>query len=170
MTNRPTVYIGFCRGTGLVSQIISWFTDGGPSHVFLAWYDEWWGGWVSLGSEAEGWIYLAAERMGNVSSVYRMPDTNLWIGLARNRERLGSRYDFGGLLGMGWVMLAWHWLRRRVRNPLENRSAWFCSEAVAQILRDSGVGLELEPGETDPARLETEIRLHGAQAIPWEAR
>lgn len=163
----PQIYIGFCRGTGLFSRVISRFTKGGPSHSFLAWYDEWWGGAVSLGSEGQGWIYLPAERMANVSALYRMSRVDLWCGLRTNRARLGTRYDFEGLLGMGWVMLCWHWLKRRVRNPLESRSAWFCSEAIAQVLRDSGAPVDLPPGETDPARLEAEIRLLGAEQISW---
>lgn len=172
----PKILIGFCRGTALLSRIIEWFT-GGPSHAFVLYWSDAFGGWLSVGAEATGWTTLPAESMEHVVSLYELPGVDLAQGLAANRLSLGAPYDIGGLLGMSWVMVAWRWLRRRVRNPLETRGAWFCSEICAAIIRDSGVLLSLAPGETDPGRLESEIVAlraepvtdRAAYPITWEA-
>jgi hypothetical protein len=161
----PVVYVGFSAGTSWLSRLIQWFTGGRASHVFLAFYSSEFGGWLQLGSEVGGWVFQPAEQAGGVCAVYEMP-VDLWPGLRGSRQYLGTPYDIGGLAGMAWVMVAWRWLGRRVRNPLESHASWFCSEICAEVVRRSGVRLALAPGETDPSRLEQELLNAGARAVP----
>ncbi len=153
----PDILIGFCKGTALLSRIIEWFTGGGPSHVFILYRSEDFGGWVSIGSEAKGWIPLPAESMENVTDLYSIPGLDLRKGLRASRPDLCANYDIGGLLGMSWVMVAWRFLGKKVRNPLLTLGAWFCSEAAALVVRRSDGILTLGPGETDPLRFQEEI-------------
>lgn len=64
------------------------------------------------------------------------PDVNLDIGLRMLARRLGSAYDYGGLIGMVVVLLG-RWLKRKWRNPLASSHAMFCSEAVVLALQAS---------------------------------
>ena len=162
----PDILIGFCKGTALLSRIIEWFERGGPSHAFALWRsDRPWGGWCTTGSEWNGWTTEAGEAMDQVVSLLWLPSYDLAVGMAKNRSALNAGYDIGGLLGMSWVEVGWHWLKRRVRNPLESKRRWFCSEIMAKVCRDSGVPLEIAPGETDPATLHDELVRLGAVEI-----
>lgn len=161
----PTVFVGFSFGAGWLSRLIRWFTGGKASHAFLLFWDPCFGRWVQLGSEAGGWMLTVAPTAN--AWLYSMPGVDLSAGLRAHADKLGTPYDFGGLLGMAPLMLAWRWFRWKLRNPLQARGAWFCSEAVADILRDCGVPLTLAPGDTDPERLEQEIVRLGAVPRPF---
>jgi hypothetical protein len=157
------IFVAFYYGAAWYSHVISWFTGDGPSHAALVYRDPIFG-LVQLGSEAGGWMLMPATEPRRV---YRLPGVDLRVGMLAERHMLGCGYDFGGLLGMSVVMVAWRWLKMKVRNPTGSRLAWFCSEAVACICRASGMTLDLVPGDTDPARLEAELRARGAVAVAW---
>jgi len=177
---RGPIYVGFSTGSGPGSRLIRWLTGGGASHVFVAHWSRSWDAWVLLGADfSGGWSYKSMEQFLRVKpgrrrpkhrlvSLYAVPES-LWDGLRKNVRWLGSPYDLRGLAGMGVVMVAWQLFRRRVRNPLGGRRAWFCSEIVAQVLRDAGVRLQLAPGNMDPARLERAVAaLPGARPVDPE--
>lgn len=69
-------------------------------------------------------------------------------------DRLGEVYDYKGLFGMAWVELG-RWLKKKWVNPWQSSDAMFCSELVAQVLKDSNYpGAEqFDPGSTDPEQL-----------------
>jgi hypothetical protein len=159
----PVVFIGFCKGKGVLSRIIEWASGGGPSHAFLV-YQSQELGWIAISAEARGLLVLPAEAMENVCGLYYFPGEAgvLLSGIQKNRQWLGAPYDIGGLLGMGWVEVCWHWIKRRVKNPLDSKSAWFCSEFTAKVAADSGKKLDLPVGQTDPLHLEDEIVSCGA--------
>lgn len=98
----PTVYIGFCKGTGWLSRLIE-TADAGPSHVFLLYYDSNWKNWIQLGEEAGGLLPVPAYSDGSVSDLFELPSLNLlgwnakelqsaWFALRLPRA---SRYDVG---------------------------------------------------------------------------
>lgn len=157
----PKIYVAFYWGTAWLSKLVSWFTRGGPSHVALVYYDSKLSSWMQIGSESNGFVYLPL-RAADVGEVYEFPDLDLWKGYRLNLQWLNAGYDFGGFVGMGYVMTMWNWFKRKVKNPLQRSKTWFCSEIVAQILKDAGASLELEPGDTDPERLRDEVRGVGA--------
>lgn len=162
----PRVYVAFYWGTAWYSKVIEWFTNG-PSHAALVYVDDEFGAWLQLGSEANGWVFIPC-RTSDILRAYELPGIDLWKGVRKQIGWLNAPYDFGGLFGMAWVMVAWRWFKMKVRNPLQSRKAWFCSEMVAQICRDSGMTLDLEPGEMDPGRLEKELSSKGAVLVSKE--
>ena len=161
--NKPTVYIGFCTGTGWLSRIIEWFSKG-PSHAFLLYYDDEFGGWLQLGEEIGGWVQMAGEYISNVTSLYELPEVDIWAGLRANRTWLGSGYDFGGLLGMSWVSIAYYWFKMKVKNPLSSKTNWYCSGIIQKVISESpgGENFKLDPATTSPRFLEDEIKKFGA--------
>jgi hypothetical protein len=73
--------------------------------------------------------------------VQRIPvDVDFTTGARYLANKLGNTYDYGGLLGMGWVELC-RWLKHRLRwwhfkitNPLHWANDDFCSAAVINSL------------------------------------
>jgi hypothetical protein len=160
------VYVGFASGTSWLSRAIEWFTKGKESHAFLLFWSADWNAWVNVGAELGGWICQVQSEVGDTCALYEMP-ADLTAALHKNAQWLGAAYDVGGLLGMAWVMVVWNWFKHRVRNPLNSRGAWFCSEIVAQMLRDAGLQVSLPPGQTDPHRLRLEVESLGGRPVGW---
>lgn len=162
--NPNTVYVAFYWGTAWYSKAVEWFTKDGPSHVAFVHWSEDWESWLQLGSEAGGQLYLPTRGL-DIHTVVALPNIDIWKGLRANISLLGQPYDFAGLLGMSVVMVAWNWLKMKVKNPLQSSKAWFCSEYATKVLRDSGVKLEIDPGETDPGRLLHELLMQSAEGV-----
>lgn len=164
----PTVYIAFYWGTSWLSKIVEWFTERGPSHVAYVYKDPQWG-WVQLGSELGGWIFLPTDG-SDIWKLYPVPQgVDIWKGLKANRKWLGARYDFEGLVGMSWVMFWWNVFKKKVKNPIQTASAWFCSEIAAQVFKDGGGNLNLTCGETDPKRFQGEVASTGVSELDPKA-
>lgn len=150
-----TILVGFSGGTSWIGRLIRWFTGGDVNHAFLAYFDEDTNGWVVLGADTGGWIQTPFEdlRRNKVVRLYAPPPgVHLSVGLAAMHGRLGAGYDFGGLLGMTWVLAVRRLLKKRVRNPFAAKKNLFCSEAVDMVLDRSGVDIGIPDESTiDPA-------------------
>jgi len=112
------------------------------SHIWLLLDDALFDMDMVLGTEKQGFQlipYARFLRQNNVVMIYDPhPDYRLDVGLRAVAPLIGEPYDGLGLVGMAWVMLC-RWLKRKVRNPLANPQALFCSESVALMLVKSGV-------------------------------
>ena len=58
-------------------------------------------------------------------------------------QHLDDAYDYAGLFGFAWVIIAWRLFARRIRNPLANARAMWCSE-FALHLNHEGLLVEFE--------------------------
>jgi hypothetical protein len=168
------VRICFSTSTSLISRLIRYFTKSKFSHAFLTRWSQDWLGWLGVGSQLGGWMEQAGENFetGGVSVVHCLvlPNINIWEGLRKNRKLLGAPYDIGGLLGMSWVEVLWRLFKLKVKNPLNSRKAWFCSEIIVKILKDSGLDLGLDPGSTDPEVLYEALVATGAVEEEYPVR
>jgi hypothetical protein len=82
------------------------------------------------------------------------PKYPIEAGMNKMVDHLGDVYDYKGLFGMAWVELG-RWLHKKWINPWHSSDAMFCSELVAQVLRDSNYpgSEQLDPASTDPEML-----------------
>jgi hypothetical protein len=82
------------------------------------------------------------------------PLVPLDAGLVEAKRWLGARYDFGGLLGMFFVVVG-RLLGRKRKNPWNSAKAMFCSELVTTVLIGSGYpgAREHAPSQTSPQDL-----------------
>ena len=76
---------------------------------------------------------------------------------------LGRPYDYGGLVGQGWVLLG-QTFGRRWENPLQSNNAWYCSELVTHFLQEAGDNIPYDPSQVSPGLL-MEILTKSAFAI-----
>jgi hypothetical protein len=157
--DRNIVYVAFSGGTGWLQRLIKWFSRSDVNHAFLVLWDADFGGWVQLGADTGGWIQSPAEDRLKlpVCRLYAPPPgVDLRVGLKGLRTVLGAGYDVGGLVGMSWVMLMRRF-GRKVKNPLQRSSKWFCSEIVDVVCARSGWELALDEHAIDPGAEEKAV-------------
>jgi hypothetical protein len=152
------VSIGFStpKSFNPVSWIIRKLTKSRASHTWFLYYDADFEMWMVMEAHELGFRLIPFERFRNRNEVVAIftTKTSLSDGLKWAAKWLGTAYDFGGLIGMAWVVLG-RILKRRWRNPLQNSHAMFCSEMALTVLQLSGVGWSklAEPHETSPQDL-----------------
>lgn len=149
--DRSKVYVAFSSGDTWISKLIKWATRSEFSHSFILFWDERWQSWMALGDNWNGFCLTPAATENTLAVATVKQD--LWVGLRKNIADLGSGYNYLGILGMIWVELGAHVLHAKLHNPFVSKSRWICSEIASHICIDSGVPLNLVPGDTDPQML-----------------
>jgi len=133
--------IGFSTSkTSWISCIIRWFTRSTVSHCFLVYYDAEWKRDMIMESEGGlgGSVRIVRFNPDNPDIVNLFtPRHDIEHGMQQMAEKLGELYDYGGLFGMAWVMVG-RWLKRKWKNPWNSSKALWCSELVAEVMKDSG--------------------------------
>jgi hypothetical protein len=139
-----------------ISALIRWLTGSETSHVWLRYYDDDFQRDMVLDAHETGCRlipYDAFQKRNQVVAVVR-PRVSLVEGIRFMGAHLATPYNFGGLIGMGVVLLG-RWLRRKWRNPAQDAQGMFCSESVVHILQASsypGAGMFVA-SETAPQDL-----------------
>jgi hypothetical protein len=150
------ISIGFSTSRAWYSAIIRAFTRAPVSHTFFLLEGALLGETIVLEEGTFGWSTRSREdfERGNVIVELVTPAHPIAFGVRRALAWLGQRYDYAGLFGMFFVMLArargW-----RIKNPLASPHANFCSEMAVRVLQDSGYpgASALDPSTTTPADL-----------------
>lgn len=161
------LWICFSRSGSLLSRAIRWVTGGKFSHAYLMW-EEPTLGWVRMEAGWSGYHLTLAPRpikdfeilrLGEVSAVHRevaLPLENDYLPVVRRAASwLGAPYDYTGAAGFLWTALGNAVSGRWWRNPLSSPRALFCSEAIAQVLKDQGhkALVDVDPSTVSPQRL-----------------
>lgn len=67
---------------------------------------------------------------------------------------------------MSVVEFALHYLKKKIKDPLATKGAWWCSEILLKVLSDSGLKLPVIPGESDPQQVKNAlVKIEGVKAI-----
>jgi hypothetical protein len=160
--------IGFSTGTSLLSRVIRWFTRSEVSHAFLLYPDKTFGVLMVMEASVSGFRvvpYSSFVKGRTIVAIFE-PVNDLDPGLHKLMQWLGTTYDFGGLVGMTFVLLG-RCLKRKWRNPLRSTDAMFCSEAVAVAMKASGYpGTEnWIPDRMDPDTVLKHLKTTGSMAV-----
>jgi hypothetical protein len=147
--DKSIVYVGFTRGSSLISRLIRWGSEEPVNHTFLLYYDgAQWAVWLEHGAINGGFVPVSAGAAGLVNEMVHClrPPVDLRIGMRKHTDLLGSKYDWAGLIGMIPVEVAER-VGKKISNPFNKKASNFCSEAVAIIVGDSGAKVEYDRGE-----------------------
>lgn len=129
----------FTASKTLFGRLIRWFTRGKVSHVFLEYDSSLWGGrWVAeatIGGVRKVPSYKARH---NVIFEYRATKAG---NAACNSiaKYFGNAYDYINILIFAWFIIAWRWLKLKIRRPHRSTKAQVCSELVARWVIAYGV-------------------------------
>lgn len=174
------VSIGFStpKSFNPISWVVRKFTKSRASHAWFLYYDTDFEMWMVMEAHEVGFRLIPFERFRSKNHVVGVFSTKtpLGDGLKWAAKWIGTAYDFGGLIGMAFVIIG-RIFKRRWHNPMQNSLAMFCSEMAVTVLQLSGVGWakKTEAPETSPEDLlnlfEEEVRNGGdamvtAQPMP----
>ncbi len=161
------VWVCFDRSESWLSKAIRRLTRGSYSHAYIVWREEHLG-WVRMEAAWNGFrIRLAPTSPADMRPVktydavsrpateIAVPLEDRYHGLVRHAAQwLDTPYDYPALLGFLWNLLG-RLFGRSWRNPLSSPNALFCSEAIAQGLKDLGhpAFAARDPATVSPADL-----------------
>ena len=155
------VLIGFSRSNTLFGKIIRKVTGSHWNHAFILYESKLWGGWWGVQIDEKGVNKIPVQRLYPEYDEYELWEpkqyVDLSVGLRANREYIGARYDWLGILGYLCKWIVWHVSGRRVLNPIQDGAKMFCSEFCASVLQQSGAIAPLhrfmKPASTSPGLL-----------------
>jgi hypothetical protein len=136
------IYSGFSITTGSwLSAAIRWFTDSpDTSHAFLVYWSTEYGCWMTVGANSNGVTELPVwkfESKRRITHLFRPVGFSLLDGLRKHVGDLNKSYAWSALLDMAWISIERRLRLHPQRNVLELRGELFCSQWIAEIIKDS---------------------------------
>jgi hypothetical protein len=139
------IQVGFSHKTGFwsfLSKFIMWATGRPFSHCWLLLDEEhsFLGVPVVIEESEQGGLHAipwAGYDRDKVIFAILTPPQSLEPGVKDLLSKLGTGYDFAGLVGEGVVVAFLKILKRKIKNPLRVASRLWCSEAVAYVMTKS---------------------------------
>lgn len=130
-----------------VSWLVRKLTGSTCSHVFFIYRDREFELEMVMEAHELGFRIVPYERFVRENNIVWTctPKVDLTEGLKWAAKYLGTAYDFGGLIGMAFVVLA-RIFKRRIKNPLQNSRSMFCSEITVHAIKRGHGWHEKYPG------------------------
>lgn len=160
-----TAFIGFStpKAFNPVSWLVRKLTKSQVSHAWVCYHSELFDQDMVMEAHELGFRSLTLENFKTKNKiVYIHPvDVNITPGLRLLASHLGEAYDYGGLLGMSFVLMG-QWLKRKFRwwkykisNPWAHAKLMICSEAMVVMLQASNSRMveDVVAESTDPQML-----------------
>lgn len=151
----------FTKSTGFVAWAIRLITGAQASHVALQLDDGMFlqadQGGVQLSDRAH--FLLNGER--TIIALFEpKPNTAPLIDLSWGHSKIGSDYDYLGLVGDLIPMMTWRWFHEKIGDPFGSASKYWCSEFVACL--DTGKAIpefqKFNPRTVSPGQLLDSMR------------
>lgn len=151
------ISIGFSTTRSLVSGVVRWFTKSTVSHSFITfdWLDQKW----VIEAEANGVQIVPMSnflaRKNIIVKTFDMPNLTM-NHLKLVLDNAGEAYDYTGLFGAIFTIIG-SWFKMKWHNPWNNAKEAFCSELIAQWLKDLDIPAadSLIPSDMTPMALLT---------------
>lgn len=129
------VRIIFTASNTLFGKLIRKLTGGTVSHAMLEYDSSLWGGrWIAEATVGGVRKVLSHKSRHNVVCEYRLK-ADPREGCHAIAEYFGSAYDYVGIFWFAWFIIAWRWLKMKVRRPASSSKAQMCSELMARFVR-----------------------------------
>lgn len=120
-------------------RLIRWLTGGKASHVFLEYDSTLWGGrWVAEATVGGVRKVPAYKARHNIVYEYQVKQDPR-VACESIAKFFGNAYDYAGLFIFGWFIIAWKWLKLKVRRPHRNSKSQLCAELIARWMIAYGV-------------------------------
>jgi hypothetical protein len=132
------IKVGFSTRSNIVSKTIRWATHSRVSHAWLLLEGSFFGNDMVMEATEGGFklVPYSAFKLANDVVDVITPRVSIESGVRASALWLGEGYDYFGLFGEIFVLIG-RWFKRKIRNPLAERNAMFCSEAVVYVLQAS---------------------------------
>lgn len=138
-------YIGFsCEPEGFSSKFIRWFTRSSASHSFIFYDDKIILEAASITVQAESIAQFKKDDIILYAFKINQDPAILQKALENAVNLLGIPYDYCNLIGMGIVKLVDVLTHIKIKNPLDKREFYQCSEYLLKYLLDSQIPIKIE--------------------------
>ena len=134
------IYICTARSKTTYGKLIRWLTDSEYNHTFIAYECELFGGWEAVEVDAKGVNKIPLNKVlkGYTEVIaYRSIHTDLSIGLKKNKNAIGKKYDWLGIFGFAKEIIISKLFGKKTKNYWQSKNRLFCSEYVSKVLEDS---------------------------------
>lgn len=122
----------FTASKTFFGKLIRWLTKGKVSHVFLEYDSSLWGGrWVAEATLGGVRKVLSCKARHNIVYEYRVKQEPR-VACRSIGKYFGNAYDYVGIFWFAWFIIAWQWLKLKVRKPLRSTKSQVCSELIAR--------------------------------------
>ncbi len=147
------VRIIFTASKTWFGRAIRWLTNGTVSHAMLEYDSKLWGGrWVAEATIGGVRKVPSHKAKHNVVCEYRLK-ADPQKGCEAIREYFGNAYDYVDLFWTAWFIIAWRWLKMKVKKPLSSTKAQVCSELMARFVQPYLDGSDWDPETVTPEGL-----------------
>lgn len=154
MTN--SIVVGFSRPKAWFepfSWLIRLVTWSPVSHAYVKYYDAYTGRWIVFQASGLSVNLIGQDAFDAKEYVYEeftipVSDTTKLAVIQGAVDKLGSPYAIGQVVGFIWILLM-RLFHKKVSNPFYEKSSYFCSELVSNILDEIGVG-DVDPSTMSP--------------------
>ena len=160
-----SAFVGFStpKRFNPVSWLVRKLTNSQCSHAWVQYYDDIFDKDMVMEAHELGFRCVPLDHFeGGNTIIKRVPvDVDFTLGIRLLASKLGNTYDYGGLIGMGWVELS-RWCRRKfkwwhykITNPLHWANDDFCSATVVEALQASASRMaeDMVPDTISPQEL-----------------
>ena len=147
-----SINICFSTQKSWLSRLIRFVTRSDMSHALVTYKDETLGKVMVMEAQWRGFVIVPWTRWRQKNRLVarfslRVPEVDQAEALRKLAGRLGEEYDTLGLFG--FALRRW---RKRSRNVFASSKKLYCSEACAELVRDSGIAIG-DPESFEPQDL-----------------
>lgn len=134
------ILICFSATNDIKGKLVRLFTGNVYNHVSILYKSHFWDKWMSIQIDKNGVQILpvyALLKKDMYNKFYKC-DVDLSVGIRKNIEYIGKKYDIFGVFGIGIKILIRKIFGRKIKNLLNVDSRVFCTEYLTMVMQDSG--------------------------------
>ena len=151
------VSIVLTRSNHWYGKVIRWITKSNVNHAFISYYSKQWGGAWAVDVAERGVVKIPLElalKNCEYKEVYYLNNVDLGTAMPKFRNYIGVNYDWWGIVGFFFKILAWRLFGRKFCNLIQRKDRHFCSESVVIFMQNAENApswiLELDPSTVAP--------------------
>jgi hypothetical protein len=136
------IAVGFSTTTLLVSRIIRWVTSSDISHSYIRFYDATLGVDIVCHADFPGVVIVPTSKFDSENIAieeFEIDDARLNTSIRKNMRLIGKRYPRRKLIAWIPFVLFKKWLKRKVKNPLDDPDGLICVDFCLHILNDADI-------------------------------
>lgn len=131
------IRVGFSTTNMWFSRLIRWTLGTKVSHSYIRFYDPFLEMNLIVHADLPGVVIEDAVEFDKVTTVieeYEIEDERLRFILAKNLKLLRRKYDWWNILGWAWVIAFKRWIKKKMRNPVEDPKKLICVQYCLRFL------------------------------------
>lgn len=131
------IRIGFSTTNMWFSRLVRWFLGAQVSHSYVRFYDPFLEMNLIVHADLPGVIIEDAVEFCKINTIieeFEIEDDRLREILSMNLKFLRRKYDWWNILGWAWVIAFKRWVKKKIKNPVEDPKKLICVQYCLRFL------------------------------------